>query len=273
MKAIIKGQHKSEHHKASWVKYENTILYYRSNACQFFLTLYTLFFSAFGEENYQNSEKILQQGEEKFPEAKGLNYELAEAALPVGKWIHIVGMFLRVLLLAISYYRPGVCKLYIYFELLLNVTDQLMVSDVPRSAINLIMLLKTTMFFYNLYYELKPSLVAIFLSQAAYSVIHFFIYNEAIKEALTDFFIMTCWLLIAVLIAHIVVTAAGFLFTEAEFLRKQLLNQMDEGLIIIDEDYEKVLFENKKAARIGGRSRGSFMIETNPQDSSKVVSE
>ena len=220
LKAIIKRQHKSEHHKASWVKYENTILYYRSNACQFFLTLYTLFFSAFGKEIYQNAEKILQQGEEHFPEAKNLNYELAEATLPIGKWIHIVGAFLRVLLLAISYYKPSVCKLYIYFELLLNVTDQLMVSDVPRSAINLIMLLKTTMFFYNLYYELKPSLVALFLSQAAYSVIHYFIYNEAVEEALTDFFIMTFWLLIAVLIAHIVVTAAGFLFTEAEILRE-----------------------------------------------------
>ena len=177
LKAIIKRQHTSEHHKESWKKYENTILYYRSNACQFFLTLNTLFFSAFGEDIYQNSEKILQLGEDQFPKAKSLNYELAEAALPFGKWIHIIGMFLRVILLAISYYRPGVCKFYIYFELLLNVTDQLMVSDVPQSAVNLIMLLKTTILFYNLYYELKPSLFAIFLSQAAYSVIHFFIYD------------------------------------------------------------------------------------------------
>ena len=129
-------------------------------------------------------------------------------------------MFLRVLLLVISYYKPGVCKLYLFFELLLNTTDQLMVSDVPRDAINLITLLKTTILFYNLYYELKPSMVAIFLSQAAYSVIHYFIYNEAIEEALTYFLIMTCWLLIAVLIAHIVVTAAGFLFMEAETLRE-----------------------------------------------------
>ena len=85
LKTIIKRQHTSEHHKASWVKYENTILYYRSNACQFFLTLNTLFFSAFGEEIYQNSERILQQGEDRFPEAKSLNYELAKAALPFGK--------------------------------------------------------------------------------------------------------------------------------------------------------------------------------------------
>ena len=81
---------------------------------------------------------------------------------------------------------------------------------------------------------------------------------------------MTCWLLIAVLIAHIVVTAAGFLFTEAETLREQLLNQMDEGLIIIDENYEGVLFENKKAAEMG-RGRNSFIVETNSPDSSKVI--
>ena len=84
------------------------------------------------------------------------------------------------------------CKLYIYLELCLNVTNQLMVSDVSRSALNMIMLLKTTIIFYNLYYELKPSLVAIVLCNAAYSVIHYFIYNEAIEETLIYFFIMTC---------------------------------------------------------------------------------
>ena len=67
-------------------------------------------------------------------------------------------------------------------------------------------------------------------------------YKESIEEALTYFLIMNTWLLIAGFIAHIVVTAAGFLFTEAEILRDQLLNQMDEGLIIIDENYERVLF-------------------------------
>ena len=101
-------------------------------------------------------------------------------------------------------------------------------------------------------------------------MIHYFIYNLAIEEALINFAIMTCWLLVAVLIAHILITAAGFLFTEAETLRKQLLNQMDEGLIIIDEDYERVLFENNKAAGMG-RGRNSFMVETNSQDSSKVT--
>ena len=46
-----------------------------------------------------------------------------------------------------------------------------------------------------------------------------------------------------------------------------LLNQMDEGLLIIDENYEKVLFENKKAAEMG-RGTKSFMVEKDPQDSS-----
>ena len=144
------------------------------------MTLNTLFFSAFGEEIYQFSEKILEQGEDQFTQEKNINYELAQAALPFGKWFHIIGTILRILLLIISNYKPGVCKLYIYLELCLNVTNQLMVSDVSRSALNMIMLLKTTIIFYNLYYELKPSLIAIVLCNAAYSVIHYFIYNEAI---------------------------------------------------------------------------------------------
>ena len=45
---------------------------------------------------------------------------------------------------------------------------------------------------------------------------------------------------------------------------------MDEGLIIIDENYERVLFENKKAAKMGG-GRNSFIVETSSQDNDKVL--
>ena len=77
---------------------------------------------------------------------------------------------------------------------------------------------------------------------------------------------MICWLLVALLVAHVIVTAAGFLFTEAEILRDQLLNQMEEGLIIIDESCDKVLFENKAAADLRKDSGNLFIVKAEEAD-------
>ena len=48
------------------------------------------------------------------------------------------------------------------------------------------------------------------------------------------------------------ITAAGFLFTDAEILRRgneDLLNNLEEGLIILEED-NAVVFQNTAAAQL-----------------------
>ena len=52
-----------------------------------------------------------------------VNVELADILLPYGKWVYIAGVIGRVLLLIVSRFRPGICKVYMYYELALNVTD------------------------------------------------------------------------------------------------------------------------------------------------------
>ena len=52
-----------------------------------------------------------------------VNMELAEELLPYAKSVYIVGVIGRVLLLIVSRFQPGICKLYLYYELAFNVTD------------------------------------------------------------------------------------------------------------------------------------------------------
>ena len=53
--------------------------------------------------------------------------------------------------------------------------------------------------------------------------------------------------------SHLVISAAGFLYVEAEILRKgneELLDSLDEGLIIVEkEKIEDVIFLNKSAKK------------------------
>ena len=66
-----------------------------------------------------------------------------------------------------------------------------------------------------------------------------------------DSFFSIFWLFATLIICHFVISSAGFLFVEAEILRQgneELLNSLDEGLVIVDQnDYDDVVFLNKSA--------------------------
>ena len=52
------------------------------------------------------------------------------------------------------------------------------------------------------------------------------------------------------LMMHVIITAAGMLFVDAEVLRlgnDALLNDLDEGVIIVDEATNEVTFLNRAA--------------------------
>ena len=49
---------------------------------------------------------------------------------------------------------------------------------------------------------------------------------------------------------HLIITKVGKIFVESEVLREgneQLLNNLDEGVVIIDEDSKDILFQNRSA--------------------------
>ena len=61
------------------------------------------------------------------------------------------------------------------------------------------------------------------------------------------------WQSINLLIIHLVVTKWGLIYIDSELLREgnqQLLDNLEEGVIILDETNLDILFKNKAATRI-----------------------
>ena len=83
--------------------------------------------------------------------------------------------------------------------------------------LNVIMMLKTALWIYNLHYELWPSLVAVTLSQVGQSAVQHFRFKQmTIELTLGNFLLVMSWLLLALMVAHICITMAGFLYVDAE---------------------------------------------------------
>ncbi len=60
----------------------------------------------------------------------------------------------------------------------------------------------------------------------------------------------TIWLIINLTILQLIITKVGMIYTEAEVLRKgndQILNNLQEGVIILDKKDLKIMFQNKSA--------------------------
>ena len=83
--------------------------------------------------------------------------------------------------------------------------------------LNVIMMLKTALWTYNLHYELWPSLGALTLSQVCQSAVQHFRFKQmTIVQTLANFILVMAWLLLALLVAHICITMAGFLYVDAD---------------------------------------------------------
>ena len=100
----------------SWNRFENTVLYYRSNACQLFHIFHWTLFLAIGRANFAESAKYIEEGGD-------FDKEVAEAIFPIAKWAHIIGTLGRIVLLAISYKKPRVCRMYFFYELMMMLID------------------------------------------------------------------------------------------------------------------------------------------------------
>ena len=106
IKTILMKPLPSEQHIQSWNRYENTVLYYRSNAVQFFFIFHWIAYVVQGRANFDESAKYIEEGGQ-------FDKEVAQSIFPYAMWFHIIGNFLRVVLLAISYKKPRVCRIYL----------------------------------------------------------------------------------------------------------------------------------------------------------------
>lgn len=57
-----------------------------------------------------------------------------------------------------------------------------------------------------------------------YTILHSFLFNRSMGEAVVNFLSMITFLILVLLITHITICSAGFMFTDAELMRDTLLN-------------------------------------------------
>ena len=71
------------------------------------------------------------------------------------------------------------------------------------------------------------------------------------------------WQMLKVVLIHLVITKVGMIYIEAEVLREgndQTLDNLDEGVVILDEKLMKIRYYNK-AASVSQNTLGSTIIE------------
>ena len=73
------------------------------------------------------------------------------------------------------------------------------------------------------------------------------------QSAITSSLYALLWMFAVMSMSHLVISAAGILYVEAEILRQgneELLDSLDEGLMIVEkEKIEDVIFLNKSAKK------------------------
>ena len=73
-------------------------------------------------------------------------------------------------------------------------------------------------------------------------------YKEALDGARIIYLIISMiYMSICLLICHLIITKVGMIFVNAEILstgNEQLLNNLEEGLMILDEGTQEVIFIN-----------------------------
>ena len=161
----------SEQHIQSWNRFENTVLYYRSNVIQLFNVFHWILYVIQGRANFNESEKLLEEdvgGE--------VDKEVAQAILPYAKWAHITATFFRIVLLAISYKKPRVCRFYFYYELMVVLIDQCMPKNISLDRLEFLILLLNLINFFAFTIDFLPNLIAANVSQIIFTVIWVSVY-------------------------------------------------------------------------------------------------
>jgi len=101
------------------------------------------------------------------------------------------------------------------------------------------------------YFDLVPTLIATALSLIPVHVKRVVFYDDSVSSMVISCVIAIIWQLTWILMIHLVITKVGMVYVEAEVLREgndQTLDNLDEGVVILDEKEMKIRYFNKAAS-------------------------
>ena len=260
---MLRRELPSESHKHAWANFEK-ILMYRTNVAFIVRILLDWIFFFIGESDLQTSEKYILK--EANREVIPYNKDFTDATFGYFKNAYMILFFSRVIFVGVSFKYLKVTKAIAYLQLAKELIFELGIPINRGSESAAFVNMKTTLYFSLDYFHFWPT--AIFCSAVSITngVAKGYLYSnqmsnivsyEVILNVLTNFLTQT--------IIHIIINAAGMLFVEAELLRvgnETLLNDLDEGVIIIDEGTGKVSFLNSAAEMFNIKLDENFSMQS-----------
>lgn len=164
----------------------------------------------------------------------------------------------RVPLMITSYWKPNICKYYLYYSLLAAAVRESLPIDYGNVHMNFVLTLNLAwacMYAFNFW----RSTIA-FLLFTGYVMVfcRFYLYQDDVPlMVLVAGFLVSClWQVYTCAFVHIVISWVGLKFVEAEMPREsneRLLNNVREGVILIGVNDSKVMFMNNSAKMITKR--------------------
>lgn len=187
-------------------------------------------------------------------ESSNCNKDLLESIFPHARVFLIVSNFLRIPLVVASYWKPGLCRYYLYMMLLHNMVKETLPIDYGQMHIRHLMLVNVIIFI--LYgYDWTKSIVSLILYNFyTMVVVRSLIYQEdELVSLVFQFLASTIVTAYFCAVVYVMQSWIGFQYIAAELpheSNKRLLNNFQEGVFIVSEDTKETLFQNSAAVRI-----------------------
>ena len=156
----------------------------------------------------------------------------------------------RIILLLLQYKKFSLSKLNFYFEFANNLLIALFLPQNMNleDALAYTVLTNFVTFLFD-FFHWWPSLIASSLLIVAEFAGRSLMYDEPLNQSsnIATCIIIICWQALSLWPIQLCITKVGMIFVEAELLRtgnEQLLNQLDEGVIVLESESKEIVFAN-----------------------------
>ena len=155
---------------------------------------------------------------------------------------------LRILSLIVAKKYWGIVRYFYYLEVLNLIIESLLPVQRGLSDQSFFCLTIGSLFFATDYFHFWPALVCTQLQTFVYFYFQSLVNEQPLNilQVAINCFQSSCY----ILMVHLIITNNGFIYVRAECLsegQEKLLNSLDEGIILFNQNDNAVVFSNKSA--------------------------
>lgn len=235
----------SQEHAQAWAKWDRMLMY-RANFTFFNMMVYMLGFTALGITNYQESERFMAR------EGSVFNQELMDQIFPYLKNIILIMGVSRIFLLLIAFKKLEVAKTFLLYMYVYKVVEAFIPRDYGEMREKFTMqmdLIDFTMLYFDFWSSIALNTVChfadFFISLKVYNV-------EYSHGGLAMTLLGALWQFFCFWMIHLVLSWMGHTFVTIELTKRGnegILDNLSEGVVIVEQDSGIVKFYNKAAER------------------------